>query len=101
MREVQGKKRKKGFGAAGLLVRLVLIAVLVYTGVTLYHLRQQIDAAQAQETLLTTQVQELKDKNSALRADIDAAGDPDKIKEVARNQYGYVENGEKVFDASH
>ena len=42
-------------------------------------------------------MQELQDKNNALRSDIAASGDPDKLEDVARSELGMVESGEKVF----
>ena len=89
MKEVQDHPRKPKSGAAGILAKVVLVAVLAYAGVTLLHLQQ--------ETQLTAQVQELQDRNNALRSDIAASGNPDKLEEVARSELGMVESVEKVF----
>ena len=97
MKKRKEAKAKATFGAAGILVKVVLIAVLVYAGVTLYDLQQQIQVARAQEAQLTAQVQSLEDENNALRSDIAAAGDQDKLEEVARDELGMVKSGEKVF----
>lgn len=88
---------KKKSGAAGVLVKLVLIALLIYAGTTLYHLQGQIQVARGEEAALAAQVQSLADENESLRADIAAAGDPEKLEEVARDELGMVKNGEKVF----
>lgn len=84
-------------GAAGILTKVVLVAVLAYAGATLLHLQNQLQTAREQETQLAAQVQELQDKNNALRSDIAASGDPDKLEDVARSELGMVESGEKVF----
>ena len=97
MRGTQAQVRKKGFGTAGILVKLVLIALMIYAGVTLYHLQDQIQTAEAQKAQLSAQVQSLEDENSALRADIAAADDPEKLEEIARDKLGMVKSGEKVF----
>lgn len=97
MKQNKRAKTKATFGAAGILVKVVLIAVLVYAGVTLYNLQQQIQTAREQEAQLTAQVESLEDKNNALRSDIAAAGDQDKLEEVARDELGMVKSGEKVF----
>lgn len=97
MRGTQAQVRKKGFGAAGILVKLVLIALMIYAGVTLYHLQDQIQTAEAQKAQLSAQVQSLEDENSALRADIAAADDPEKLEEIARDKLGMVKSGERVF----
>ena len=97
MRGTQAQVRKKGFGAAGILVKLVLIALMIYAGITLYNLQGLIRTAEAQQAQLAAQVQSLEDENSALRADIAAADDPEKLEEIARDKLGMVKSGEKVF----
>ena len=97
MKEAQEHPRKSKSGAAGILTKVVLVAVLAYAGATLLHLQNQLQTAREQETQLAAQVQELQDKNNALRSDIAASGDPDKLEDGARSELGMVESGEKVF----
>ena len=94
MKEAQEHPRKS---KSGILTKVVLVAVLAYAGATLLHLQNQLQTAREQETQLAAQVQELQDKNNALRSDIAASGDPDKLEDVARSELGMVESGEKVF----
>ena len=101
MKHTTNPASAKRSGVAGILVKLVLIALLIYAGVTLYNLQQQIQSAKEQETQLTAQVQDLEDRNSALRADIAAAGDQEKLEDVARDELGMVQSGEKVFYDTH
>lgn len=97
MRGSQSRERKSKGGAAAVLVKVVLIALLVYAGVALYQVQGKIQTAEAQLSSLSEQKQSLEDKNSALRADINAADDPEKLEEIARNKLGMVKSGEKVF----
>ena len=97
MKREKREKAKAPLGAAGILARVILIVLLGYGAVTLYNLQQQIQSAKEQETQLTAQVQDLEDRNSALRADIAAAGDQEKLEDVARDELGMVKSGEKVF----
>ncbi len=97
MRSTNAQKRTAGFGLTGILVKLVVIAVMVYAGVTLYNLQKQIQAAAAQQADLAAQVQVLQDRNQALRADIASADKQEKLEQVARDELGMVKNGEKVF----
>ena len=97
MKRTQAAPNAKRSALVGILVKLVLIALLIYGGVTLYSLQSQIQAAQAQEAELTARAQSLEDENNALRADIAAADDPDKLEDVAREELGMVQSGEKVF----
>lgn len=93
----QMRKSKKHVGLAGILARLVLVALMVYAGITLYNLQGQIRSAAAQQAQLSAQVTALQDENSALRADIAAAGEQEMLEEVARDKLGMVKSGEKVF----
>lgn len=91
------QKSKKSTGFTGLLIKLVLVALMIYAGITLYNLQGQIQNAMAQEEQLSGQVEKLRSENSTLRADIAAAGDQEKLEEVARDKLGMVKSGEKVF----
>lgn len=95
--KTQAREGKAKSGAAGILVKLVLLALMIYAGITLYNQQGAIQTAEAQQAQLSARVQELADKNAALRADIAAADDPDKLEEIARNKLGMVKSGEKVF----
>ena len=97
MKAEETRKQKKRVGITGILVKLVLVALMVYAGITLYNLQGQIQSAKAQQAQLTAQVQSLQDQNSTLRSDIAAAGDQEKLEEVARDELGMVKSGEKVF----
>ena len=97
MRHQQAKQNKKGFGMTGILVKLVIIAIVIYAGVTLYTLQHQISEANAEEAALTEQIEQVQDQNNALRSDIAAADQQEKLEEVARDELGMVKSGEKVF----
>ncbi len=97
MKHTKAKKHTAGFGLTGILVKLVVIALVIYAAVTLYHLHGQIQVATAQQVDLAAQVQVLQDRNQALRADIAASDKQEKLEEVARDELGMVKNGEKVF----
>ena len=97
MKKTQARGGKAKSGAVGILVKLVLLALMIYAGITLYNQQGAIQTAEAQQAQLSARVQELADKNAALRADIAAADDPDKLEEIARNKLGMVKSGEKVF----
>ena len=95
--QAASKTAKPKSGVAGLLVKVILVVLLVYAAVTLYHLQEQIQTARSQEAALAAQVQGLSDENDALRADIADAGKQEKLEDVARNDLGMVKSGEKVY----
>lgn len=91
---VKNKKRAKKKGGIVLLVVLLLIAVVGFEAVQVYA---QISDAQSQEQALSAQVEQQKLANAALRDDLARADDEEFIKELAREQLGLAEPGERIF----
>jgi cell division protein FtsB len=82
---------------AGIITKIVIFALIVYASVTLINLRAQIDAARTQQLTLKEQVTQKEALTAELQYKIDHSDDKDIIADVARNDLGYVEPGEKVF----
>lgn len=87
--------RKKKLG--GILPKLILIAVAVYALVSLIALKDRIQEAQQANAELEAQKQALAMANAELEDDLSRKDDPDKIAELARENFGLVEAGEVVF----
>ena len=90
----RSKKAKKRTSTALL---LVLIALAVFIGIELIQVNQRLGEAKVQEASLTRQMQEQQQENEALRSDLAKKDDPDFIKELARDQLGLAEEGERIF----
>lgn len=90
----RSKKAKKRTSTALL---LVLIALAVFIGIELIQVNQRLGEAKVQEASLTRQMQQQQQENEALRSDLAKKDDPDFIKELARNQLGLAEEGERIF----
>lgn len=90
----RSKKAKKRTSTALL---LVLIALAVFIGIELIHVNQRLGEAKVQEASLTRQMQQQEQENEALRSDLAKKDDPDFIKELARDQLGLAEEGERIF----
>ena len=88
------KKAKKRTNAALL---LVLAALAVFLGVELIRVNQRLGEAKVQEASLTRQLQQQQQDNQALQSDLDKKDDPEFIKELARDQLGLAEEGERIF----
>ena len=88
------KKTKKRTNTALL---LVLIALAVFLGIELIQVNQRLGEAKVQEASLTRQMQQQEQENEALRSDLAKKDDPDFIKELARDQLGLAEEGERIF----
>ena len=86
---------KNFFRQNGLL--LVLIALAVFIGIELIQVNQRLGEAKVQEASLTRQMQQQEQENEALRSDLAKKDDPDFIKELARDQLGLAEEGERIF----
>ena len=90
----RSKKAKKRTSTALL---LVLIALAVFIGIELIQVNQRLGEAKVQEASLTRQMQQQEQENEALRSDLAKKVDPDFIKELARDQLGLAEEGERIF----
>lgn len=90
----RSKKAKKRTSTALL---LVLIALAVFIGIELIQVSQRLGEAKVQEASLTRQMQQQEQENEALRSDLAKKDDPDFIKELARDQLGLAEEGERIF----
>ncbi len=90
----RSKKAKKRTSTALL---LVLIALAVFIGIELIQVSQRLGEAKVQEASLTRQMQQQQQENEALRSDLAKKDDPDFIKELARDQLGLAEEGERIF----
>ncbi len=78
---------------------LLLIGVVTVETVNVYG---QLETARAEETLLSTQVEQQKRENASLQNDLARADDPEFIKELAREQLNMAEQGERIFyDVNH
>lgn len=77
---------------------LVVIGVLlVIVTSALFRMQRQIEAAQAEQASLETQLAAQKQENAALEAALDKADDLEYLQELARSELGYVTPGEKDF----
>ena len=89
----QKKPRKR----ASVFTTLLLLALLVGLGVTLHRQQAAVVRAQSEKAALEAQVQSQQQENAALAEDIAEGPTQEKMEEIAREQLGYVEQGERVF----
>lgn len=90
----KAKKEKRGPGFVTVLVLLVLIAVM---GVELIQMSGRIGSARSEQAAVAEQVQQRRQENESLKADLEKAGDKEFIKNLAREQLGYAEANERIF----
>ena len=82
---------------AGLLTKIVVLALLIYLATSLLNLQGQIASAQAERDDLSRQVAAQTQANADLADDVENSGDPERQADIARNKLGLVEPGEQVI----
>ena len=79
------------------IVKIAMLAFLLYAAVTIVSLRSQIADKQAEFDSLSLRVQEYEEANEALRQEMQSGISEEDISELARNELSYAEPGERVF----
>jgi cell division protein FtsB len=82
---------------AGLLTKLLVFALLVYSIGALWNLNARIISAKEEVQVLKQQVEAQGQHNTELSEAIENSDDPDHRKDIARQKLGLLEPGEKVF----
>lgn len=82
---------------AGILTKLVVLALLIATATALLNLRSQIAAAQQSLAEMEAQVAAQSQINADLADAVENSGDPQRQLDIARSKLGLVKPGERVF----
>ena len=82
---------------SSIFTKVVILALIVYAAVTLVNTQNRVAAAQADHAALQEKVDALLLENAELEYDIEHAGDPEIIAEIARDKLGLVMPDEKIF----
>ena len=79
------------------IVKLLMLAFLLYAAVTIISLRTQIADKQEELDSLSLRVQEYEEANAALQEEMQRGVSEEDISELARSELSYAELGERVF----
>jgi len=82
---------------AGILTKLIIVALALYAVVTLISVRDRAQEAEATRAELATEQAALTQKNAELEYQIEHSEDDETIEEIARDKLGLVLPGEKIF----
>ncbi|MGI5977909.1 MAG: FtsB family cell division protein [Oscillospiraceae bacterium] len=85
------------FKRASLFTKIVIVALVLYAGVTLVSLKVQVTAARQRRDELRSQVSSATQTNAELKYAIDHSTDAETIEDIARDKLGLVKPGEKIF----
>ena len=90
------KKTGKRRNFAGFLVILILVGVMTVQVIRVYG---RVSDARTQEAQIAAQVEQRKQENAA---DLGKSDDEEFVKDLARDQLGLAESGERIFyDVNH
>ena len=82
---------------ASIFTKIVILAVIVYAVVMLVNTQNLIATAERDRAELQARVDTMLQQNAELKYDIEHAGDPEIIAEIARSKLGLVKPGERIF----
>ena len=82
---------------AGIITKIVIVALILYASISLLNLKGRVADARADLSSLQAEVDQTERKNAELQYEIEHSEDKDTIENVARNKLGLVSPGEKVF----
>ena len=85
------------FRRAGLVTKIVILAIILYAGITLVSLKVQVSDARENRDELQETVDGVLQTNTELQYAIDHSTDPETIEDIARSKLGLVKPGEKIF----
>lgn len=85
------------FKRTGIVTKIVILAIIVYAGITLVSLKVQVSDARETRDQLQEEVDGVLQTNTELQYAIDHSTDPETIEDIARNKLGLVKPGEKIF----
>lgn len=83
---------------AGLLTKLVVLAMLVFVASALLNLRTQIQGAQADLAQLQAEKAAQEQTNADLRDAVEHSDDPERQMEIARSKLGLVSPGDQIIE---
>ena len=89
--------KRKPKRASGFLTGVLLLVLLLGVGIQLYRMQEDLKTARAEDAALAAQIAQVERENAQLQEDLDRAGDPELIEEIAREELGMVTQNEKVF----
>lgn len=90
-------KTPKAKRRSNTMLLLVIAALVVFLGIELVQVGNRLSEAKQQEATLTRQLQQQTQENQALESDLAKKDDQEFIKDLARDQLGLAEEGERIF----
>lgn len=86
-------KKKRG----GLVLKLVVLAAVVWAAVSVVRLHIDISEAEQQRAAVQLDIARQKRDNAMLSELLESSDDLERIAEAARDELGYVSSNEQIF----
>lgn len=96
LQEKRGRSAVK-LKKAGLLTRIVVLAIVIYMALSLIDMRGRITEARAEKDRLAAQVKSLSAANAAVEYEIAHSEDDETVESIAREKLSLVLPGETVY----
>jgi cell division protein FtsB len=93
----RSRREKTAMDAKEPLIRIVLLALLVYASLFLARTRQELYAANAAEAALRAELESIEQDNLAVSEKLAQGWSAEELETMARERLGLVLPGEKIF----
>ena len=90
--KVKTKKRKHSF-----MLTVCFIAALIAFSILLISINKQISESRAQLAQVQAQHDKIAAENAQLQNEVDSGNQDDYIERIAREKYGYIKPGDRVY----
>lgn len=97
--ETQKKEKESAMKLkkAGLITKIVILAIVAYMALSLVGMRGQVASARAERDRMETQVKNLSAANAAVEYEIEHSTETETLESIARDKLGLVLPGETVY----
>ena len=85
------------FRPAGIITKIVILALALYAGISLITTKARIAEAETVKQGLENEIADVAQSNAELKYEIEHSQDDATIEDIARNKLGLVMPGEKIF----
>ena len=91
------KERAMKLKKAGLITKIVILAIVAYMALSLVGMRGQVASARTERDRMEAQVKNLSASNAAVKYEIEHSTETETLESIARDKLGLVLPGETVY----
>ncbi len=91
------KRKGKAKHGGSFFLLVIMVALVIFSAVTIVSYAKEIQSRQAEVNQLQAQCNEQLAENEELQNIIDSGDKDEYIEKVAREKYGYIKPGDRVY----